>query len=58
MMFEVEVKVTFNFQLLTELDQTKLNWAVTQLKSNIVWFVNKLNKVNYLNVTAKLGFRN
>ena len=36
MMFEVEVKVTFNFQLLTELDQTKLNWAVTQLKSNLV----------------------
>ena len=34
-MFEVEVKVTFNFQLLTELDQTKLNWAVTQLKSNL-----------------------
>ena len=23
-------------QLLTELDQTKLNWAVTQLKSNLV----------------------
>ena len=31
-----EVEVTFNFQLLTELDQTKLNSAMTQLKSNLV----------------------
>ena len=38
---EAEVKVDDEVedavdQLLTELDQTKLNWAVTQLKSNLV----------------------
>ena len=31
-MFEVEVKVTFNFQLLTELDQTKLNQKLLNQK--------------------------
>ena len=44
----------FNFQLLTELNQPKLNLAETQLKINLIKFEQKLNKNQHIHCLTNL----